>query len=133
MTIFARLKTTSSSYARRMTRICLLATAVAVAAVAVGNAGSANPKLQGRVADPVSISLTVAGKKVSSLKAGTYTIVVRDEAGDHDFHLTGPGVNRTTTVSGTGTQTWKVTLKRGTYTYKCDPHAAFMKGSFTVK
>jgi plastocyanin len=116
-----------------MKRICLLAAAVAVAAVAAGSAGAANPKLQARVADPVSITLTVGGKKVSSLKAGKYTIVVKDEAGDHDFHLTGPGVNRTTTVGGTGTQRWTVTLKRGTYTYKCDPHAAFMKGSFTVK
>ena len=116
-----------------MKRICLLAAAVAVAAVAAASAGAANPKLQARVADPVSITLTVGGKKVSSLKAGKYTIVVKDEAGDHDFHLTGPGVNRTTTVGGTGTQTWTVTLKRGTYTYKCDPHAAFMKGSFTVK
>ena len=61
----------------------------------------------------MSISLTVGGKKVTSLKAGVYTIVVKDEASDHDFHLTGPGVNRTTTVGGTGTQTWKVTLKRG--------------------
>jgi plastocyanin len=120
-----------------MRRICLLpaaATLVAVlAAVLTGGAGAANPKLQARVADPVSISLTVSGKKVASLKAGTYTIVVKDEASDHDFHLTGPGVNRTTTVGGTGTQTWKVVLKHGTYTYKCDPHAAFMKGTFKVK
>jgi plastocyanin len=116
-----------------MRRICLIATAVTVAAALAGNAGAANPKLQARVADPVSISLTVEGKKVTSLKAGVYTFVVRDEAGDHDFHLTGPGVNRTTTVGGTGTKTWKVTLSRGTYTYKCDPHALFMKGTFTVK
>jgi len=116
-----------------MKRICLLAVAVTVATAAAGRAGAANPKLQGRVADPVSISLTVGGKKVTTLKPGVYTIVVKDEASDHDFHLTGPGVNRTTTVGGTGTQTWKVTLRRGSYTYKCDPHAAFMKGSFSVK
>ena len=42
-------------------------------------------------------------------------------------------MNRTTTVGGTVTETWKVTLRRGSYTYKCDPHAAFMKGSFSVK
>jgi plastocyanin len=133
MTIFSRLKTTSSSYPRRMRRICLIALAVTVAAALSGRACAASPKLQARVADPVSISLTVGGKKVTSLKAGVYTIVVKDEASDHNFHLTGPGVNRTTTVGSIGTKTWKVTLKRGTYTYKCDPHAAFMKGSFTVK
>ena len=70
MTIFLGLKTTSSSYPRRMKRTCLLAAAVAVAAVAGGSAGAANPKLQARVADPVSITLTVGSKKVSSLKAG---------------------------------------------------------------
>jgi plastocyanin len=31
-----------------------------------------------------------------------------------------------------GTKTWTVTLKAGKYTYVCDPHASFMKGSFTV-
>jgi plastocyanin len=113
-------------------RIRLLAAALTVAVVAAGAAGAANPKLHALVADPVNISLTVGGKKVSSLKAGRYTIVVKDEASDHDFHLTGPGVNKTTTVGGIGVQTWKVTLKKGKYTYVCDPHAAFMKGSFTV-
>jgi plastocyanin len=115
-----------------MRRMCLLVTAVAVAAGLGGSARAASPKLQGLVADPVTISLTLGGKKVSKLKAGKYTIVVKDEASDHDFHLTGPGLNRTTTVSGRGTWTWNVTLRKGTYKYVCDPHAAFMKGSFTV-
>ena len=116
-----------------MKRICLLAAVMTIAAVVAANAGAAKPKLQARVADPVSISLTVGGKKVSSLTPGRYTIVVRDEASDHNFHLTGPGVNRSTTVNARGTWTWNLTLKRGTYNYVCDPHAAFMKGSFTVK
>jgi plastocyanin len=111
----------------------LLATAVTIVAVAVGSASAGNRKLHALVADPVTISLTAGGKKVSTLKPGRYTIVVRDEAADHNFHLVGPGVNRTTTVGGIGTDTWKVTLKKGTYTYVCDPHAAFMKGTFTVK
>jgi plastocyanin len=111
----------------------MLAAVATLIAVVTGNAGAANPKLQGLVSDPVKISLTIGGKKVTSLTAGKYTIVVRDTAGDHNFHLTGPGVNRSTTVGGTGTQTWRVTLKKGTYTYVCDPHASFMKGSFTVK
>ncbi len=116
-----------------MTRIYLFAAVATIAAVLTGNAGASNPKLHALVSDPVNISLTVGGKKVTSLKAGKYTIVVRDTASDHDFHLTGPGVNKSTTVGGTGTQTWKVTLKKGKYTYVCDPHAIFMKGSFTVK
>ena len=115
-----------------MRRVSLLVTAVTIAAGLAGSARAAIPKLQGLVADPVTISLTFGGRKVSKLKAGKYTIVVKDEASDHDFHLTGPGLNRTTTVSGRGTWTWTVTLRKGTYTYVCDPHAAFMKGSFTV-
>ena len=116
-----------------MKAFVVLATAVTISAAAVGSTGAANRKLHALVADPVTISLTVGGKKVSTLKPGRYTIVVRDEAADHNFHLVGPGVDRTTTVGGIGTEMWKVTLKKGRYTYVCDPHAAFMKGTFAVK
>ena len=88
-----------------MKRIGMLAAVAAAAAIVVGNGGAAIPKLQAVVSDPVNISLTFGGKKVTSLKAGKYTIVVRDTAGDHDFHLSGPGLNRSTTVGGTGTST----------------------------
>jgi len=116
-----------------MKRIGMLAAAAAVAAIVSGNGGAATPKLRATVSDPVNISLTFGGKKVTSLNAGKYTIVVRDIAGDHDFHLTGPGLNRSTTVGGTGTSRWNVTLRKGTYKYVCDAHSTFMKGSFTVK
>jgi plastocyanin len=117
-----------------MKRIAMLAAAAAAAAAIVaGNGGAAIPKLQATVSDPVNISLTFGGKKVTTLKAGRYTIVVRDTAADHDFHLTGPGVNRRTTVGGIGSSRWRVTLRTGTYKYVCDVHATFMKGSFTVK
>ena len=116
-----------------MNRFVMLAVA-GLAALALGAAtvGAANTKLVASVSDPLNISLTQGGKKVTHLKAGAYTIVVKDSASDHDFHLTGPGVDKTTTVGGKGTFTWKVTLKPGTYTYVCDPHSSFMKGSFTV-
>ena len=119
-----------------MTRIRILAAglvlALALAAAALA-AHSATPKLVASVSDPLNISLMQGKKKVASLKAGKYTIVVKDTAADHNFHLFGPGVNKLTSVSSTGTTTWHVTLKKGTYTYQCDPHASFMKGSFTVK
>ena len=114
-----------------MKRITMLAAVVTAAAFAA-NAGAASPKLIASVSDPVNISLTSGGKKVTSLKAGKYTIVVNDTAADHNFHLTGPGLAKTTSVSGKGTSMWTVTLKKGTYKYVCDPHASFMKGSFTV-
>ncbi len=116
-----------------MRGVRILTATATLAAVFAASAGATVPKLQAQVSDPVSISLKLGGKPVTTLKAGAYTIVVRDTASDHDFHLTGPGVNKTTTVGGIGTQIWHVILRKGTYKYVCDPHAYFMKGSFTVK
>jgi len=77
---------------------------------------------------------SVAGKDVKSLKAGTYKLVVQDKASIHNFHLIGPGLNKVvTTVPFVGTKTILVKLKKGTYTYQCDPHArGGMKGTFKV-
>jgi plastocyanin len=59
--------------------------------------------------------------------------VVVDRAGGHDFHLTGPGVDKVITGVGfMGTKSVVLKLKKGTYRYVCDPHAGFMKGTFTV-
>jgi plastocyanin len=67
------------------------------------------------------------------VKPGNYAIRVTDKASIHDFHLTGPGVNKViTSVGFTGTKTVALALKKGTYTYVCDPHSFEMKGSFTV-
>jgi plastocyanin len=106
--------------------------ALGTSVIGAGAAGAATPKLTASVSDPLNISLKVGGKKVSKLKAGTYKILVVDKAADHNFHLKGPGVNKLTSVSGKTTTTWTVTLKKGTYKFVCDPHASFMKGSFTV-
>jgi plastocyanin len=117
------------------TRMLAAAGVAALAAGAVASsagAGASGGTLVASVSDPLNISLTQGGKKVTALKAGTYTITVQDKASDHDFHLKGPGVDKSTSVSGKGTTTWKVTLKKGTYKYLCDPHASFMKGSFKV-
>jgi plastocyanin len=106
--------------------------ALGTSVVGAGAAGAATPKLTASVSDPLNISLKIGSKKVSKLKAGTYKILVVDKAADHNFHLKGPGVNKLTSVSGKSTTTWTVTLKKGTYKFVCDPHASFMKGSFTV-
>ncbi len=52
--------------------------------------------------------------------AGVYTITVRDRSRRAGFHLTGPGVKRSTTRHFTGTATWHVTLAVGTYRYFTD-------------
>jgi plastocyanin len=109
-----------------------VALAALVAALAVPTALAGTPTLNGTVGPGFTITLTKAGKKVTKLKAGTYVFKIADKAGDHNFHLTGPGVNKKTSVGAKGSFTWKVTLKKGTYKFVCDPHASFMKGSFTV-
>ena len=116
-----------------MNRICLsLAAAVAVTLVIAAPTGAATTKLVATVGPGPTITLTKAGKKVSTLKPGKYSITVNDKATSHNFHLTGSGVNKLTTVAFKGTKSWTVTLRKGTYKYVCDPHKTFMKGSFRV-
>jgi plastocyanin len=79
-----------------------------------------------------TISLRSGSRRVTRLAAGRYRIVVRDRSAHHNFHLRGPGVNKKTAVGFTGSVTWTVTLRRGSYRFVCDPHAALMKGSFRV-
>ena len=75
---------------------------------------------------------TPSGQKVDTVKPGPYTIEVRDQSNEHNFHLQGSGLNKTTTVGFVGTQKWSVTLAPGTYRFQCDPHATMMKGALTV-
>jgi plastocyanin len=91
-------------------------------------------KLTGTTGPGFTITLKKAGTKVKTLRPGSYTITVADKSNIHNYRLKGPGVNRQiTSVSFTGTKTVTVTLRRGKYTYVCDPHASSMKGSFTVR
>lgn len=116
----------------RRTTVLALILAVAVALVAVGVAqatseAAAAKKLSGTVGPGFTISMN---KK--SVKAGKYTITISDKSNIHNFHMTGPGVNKRTSVSGTGTTKWTVTLKKGTYRIVCDPHASSMKTTLKV-
>ncbi|HKY12097.1 MAG TPA: plastocyanin/azurin family copper-binding protein [Gaiellaceae bacterium] len=84
--------------------------------------------------DAFTISLTnEAGATVRDIPAGAYVIEVRDMSSVHNFHLTGPGVEESTTVAFVGTATWTVTFQdKQTYRFVCDPHATSMRGSFTI-
>jgi plastocyanin len=113
------------------TRLALV-TLLAAALVVVASASAATPVLNGVDGPGFTITLKKGGKKVTSLKAGKVKIVIKDLSNIHNFHLTGPGVNKKTGVGAKGTFTWTVTLKKGTYKFICDPHAAIMKGSFKV-
>lgn len=87
--------------------------------------------LTAEVGPGFTITLKKGNNRVVSLKKGAYEIRVHDRASNHNFRLVGPGLNRSTSVTRVVTTTWKVTLKPGTYTYRCDPHTN-MKASFRV-
>ena len=95
-------------------------------------AKAATPKLVATVGPGYTIKVrTAAGAAVRSVKPGLYTITVRDRSDEHNFHLTGPGVNKSTSVGWAGTKTWRVRVVHGkTYRFVCDPHASMMRGSF---
>lgn len=117
-----------------MSRFISVSLLTIVAALVVATSAHAKTKLIGTVGPGFTISLkTTAGKKVTTLKGGAFVIEVTDRASIHNFHLRGPGVNKMTSVAGTGKTTFRVTLKRGTYRYICDPHSTTLKGSFTVR
>ena len=106
--------------------------AALVAALLVPAAYAATPTLKGVVGPGFTITLTKAGAKVKTLKRGTYVFKISDKSGIHNFHLKGPGLDKKTAVGFQGSVTWKLKLKEGKYTYVCDPHSSFMKGSFSV-
>lgn len=96
-------------------------------------AAPAGRKLVGTVGPGFTISLADAlGKAVKALKAGTYTIAVRDRSRIHDFHLKGAGASKATTLPFTGSVTWTVKLTKGVLTFYCDRHAAAMRGTVRV-
>ena len=109
-----------------------------LAALALGApAGSqaAAPKLVAAVGPGFTITLkNASGARVTSLKAGTYAITVDDRSSVHDFRLKGPGTNKVlSSVSAVGKKTVTVRLAKGRYQFVCQPHAAAMRGSFTVR
>src|SRR5689334_5164711 len=113
-------------------RFALLAVVLVALAVAAGGAGAQAPTtLKGVVGPAFTITLTKAdGSAVDHLDPGTYTIDVQDLSDQHDFHLSGPGVDQATVVSAVTNVTWTVTLRDGTYKFRCDPHEAIMSGTF---
>ena len=99
-----------------------------------GGGASASGTLEGETGPGFEIEVKQNGEDAESVKAGTYTLKVEDKSDQHNFHLIGPGVDQMVTDVGfVGDKTVTVTLKKGTYTYQCDPHASSgMKGTFEV-
>jgi hypothetical protein len=119
-----------------MSRIWLtmvaLAAAVALVIPTTGSTASEATLLTGSVGPGFTITLKKGATQVRSLKAGTYRIRVSDKSNLHDFRLKGSTRKMITGVAFVGTKTVTVTLRRGTVTYYCAPHATTMKKSFRV-
>jgi hypothetical protein len=96
------------------------------------------PTLKGVVGPGYSISLTKGGKKVKTLKAGKYKIVVSDKASIHNFTLerekpsTPHFEKHITTTAFTGTKTIVWTLKPGSWRAYCSIHESLMHQDFKV-
>jgi plastocyanin len=115
--------------------LALAALALVVSAFGATTASAARTAhrlLTGQTGPGFTITLKQGKKSVKTLKAGVYRLKVLDKSAIHNFHITGPGVNRKTSVAKVGTTTWTVRFKKGTYRYVCDPHKTIMRGSFKV-
>jgi len=110
------------------------ATEATTAEEATTGATEGSNTLKGETGPGFTIEVSQNGEDAETVKAGTYTLEVEDKSDIHNFHLIGPGVDtEVTTVPFKGEKSVTVTLKKGTYTYQCDPHASSgMKGTFDV-
>ena len=86
--------------------------------------------LQGSVGR-TTISLKLDGKPLKTLLAGDYTFVVTDRSATQNFHLKGPGLNKTTGTRQVGRLSFTTKLAKGRYTYSSDAKPS-LRGSFTV-
>jgi hypothetical protein len=114
--------------------VAALASFVAVLPAAAVPTQVPRETLTGTVGPESTIFLRHAdGRNVTQLDAGAYRIVVQDQSIEHNFHLSGAGVNMATSVENIETVTWDVTFANDQrYTFVCDPHSTTMRGTFNV-
>jgi len=117
----------------------LLLGALAVGAILLpSTARSSTPTLVGKVGlhDSFTITLTFSnGKRVKSIPAGTYALVVHDYSKLHNFALGSQTANKrllTGSIPGVGTKTYTLRLTAGKYAYACSAHPTTMNGTFVV-
>ena len=125
----------------KRTYLALFAAALVVALVYAATALSSSastPTLKGVVGPGYTISLKKGGKKVKTLKAGKYRIVVSDKSSFHNFTLerekpSKPKLEKLiTSTSATTTKTVVWTLKPGSWRAYCSVHEAQMHIDFKV-
>jgi|RhiMethySRZTD1v2_1073278.scaffolds.fasta_scaffold2524783_1 plastocyanin len=109
--------------------------ALLLSTVAFGQSSAAK-KLKGTVGPGYTISLKQNGKKVKTLKAGTYKFVISDKASIHNFVVEkekgGKFEKSLTSIGFMGTKTVTVKLTKGRWKFYCKPHESQMFGFFAV-
>jgi hypothetical protein len=70
-------------------------------------------------------------KPATGLSAGTFVITVVDRSATDGFRLSGPGVAKATGTAFVGKATWRVTLRKGRYTFASVRHPK-VRSVFTV-
>jgi hypothetical protein len=108
----------------------------AASVAAFGSHAATGGTLRGTVGPGFSISLTQNGKRVRTLPAGTYKLVVSDRASIHNFVIErshgGDFERSVTSVPFTGTKTITLKLTKGDWEIYCAPHESTMHQDFTV-
>jgi hypothetical protein len=112
----------------------MVVAALAVAGLVLAGAAAAEgPRLAGTVGPGFSILLRdAAGNAVTQLDPGPHELVVDDLSEEHNFHLTGPGVDVSTVVAESGQQSFQLTLQNGRYRFVCDAHPTQMRGELVA-
>ena len=115
------------------TAVIALAGLVVLVGAGIAVAATSPTTLLGSVGPGFSITLRDAqGNPVTRVEPGEFQIDVDDKSVEHNFHLSGPGVDVSTDVATVSKQTFNVTLANGRYTFVCDPHSLQMRGAFNV-
>jgi hypothetical protein len=99
-------------------------------AVLVPAAISTGLLLQGDVGRK-TISMKLDGKPLKTLVAGDYTFVISDRSATQNFHLKGPGLNKSSGKKQVGRLSFTTKLAKGKYTYSSDAQPS-LRGTFTV-
>jgi hypothetical protein len=116
-----------------------IAALVAAGLALPATARPANPMLIGKSGfhNKYVITLTYPnGHRVTSLPAGTYTLVVHDYSSIHNFALGSQTQNKrllTTGIPWIGTRRYTLKLTPGRYAYACSAHFQTMNGTFVVR
>ncbi|MFL5926093.1 MAG: hypothetical protein ACJ77E_04070 [Gaiellaceae bacterium] len=116
-------------------RIALIATVAACLVAAAPTSAVPTKETDGQLVGSVGPGFTITlkdagGSNVTHLDVGTYTLLVHDLSDEHNFHLSGPGVDVATDVIGNGDRTFTINVTDGVYNFECDAHPLQMKGAF---